>query len=485
MEPGRDRPARLRPAGKFAVRKLGFRFRTPAPIRGTEKTMARTRVLVVDDEQDVRDFCVDALEDAGIAAEAARAGPEVLAAVKQREIDLVLSDLRMPGMDGMELLRALRESASRTDLVIMTGYGSIAGAVEAMRLGAVDYLTKPLELDELISRISSLLDRRDSALRGAIGEVVEAEGALAGMVGRSPRMHSVFDLVLRFASRRDPVLVCGESGTGKELVARAIHQLSPWRDQPFVAVDCGALSPNLVESELFGHARGAFTGAAMERDGLLTAAKSGTVFLDEIGELPLPAQAKLLRTLQQREIRPVGSNRTIRLDARMVAATNRDLEESVKLGEFREDLFYRINVLAVRLPPLRERKSDIPLLASSFLEKYRDNSRSVTGFASDAVASLVNYDWPGNIRELENYVRRAVAMANGPIVSLADLPEVLQHPARHMAFERTLNPLQEAERKTILEALEGTGGNRLRAAERLGMGKTTIYKKLKEYGIDL
>ena len=204
-----------------------------------------------------------------------------------------------------------------------------------------------------------------------------------------------------------------------------------------------------------------------------------------LGELPLPAQAKLLRTLQQREIRPVGSNRTIRLDARMVAATNRDLEESVKLGEFREDLFYRINVLAVRLPPLRERKSDIPLLASSFLEKYRDNSRSVTGFASDAVASLVNYDWPGNIRELENYVRRAVAMANGPIVSLADLPEVLQHPARHMAFERTLNPLQEAERKTILEALEGTGGNRLRAAERLGMGKTTIYKKLKEYGIDL
>ena len=438
----------------------------------------------MDDEEDVRHFCVDALEDAGIPARAASSAPEVLTAIRKDDIDLVLSDLRMPGMDGIELLRALKQTSSRTDLVIMTGYGSIAGAVEAMRLGAADYLTKPLELEDLINRVSGLLSRRETAIRGALGEVIESEGALAGMIGRSARMQSIFELVLRFASRRDPVLVLGESGTGKELVARAIHQLSPWRDQPFVAVDCGALSEHLIESELFGHARGAFTGAAMEREGLLAGAKSGTVFLDEIGELPMAAQAKLLRTLQQREIRPVGSNRVYKMEARVVAATNRMLEDSVQQGEFREDLFYRINVLTLRLPPLRERKSDIPLLAVSFLQRYREDSRSTAGFSSEALNALVNYDWPGNIRELENYVRRAVALANGPVIGLDDLPASLQQPAQTMAFERRLNPLQEAERKTILEALEETGGNRLKAAERLGMGKTTIYKKLKEYSID-
>ncbi len=313
----------------------------------------------------------------------------------------------------------------------------------------------------------------------------EYQGDFAGFSGASPRMLKVYHIIAKVALKRDPVLILGESGTGKELVARAIHSKGPWRDRPFVPIDCGALTPTLIESEMFGHVRGAFTGATQSRQGLLVAAGEGTVFLDEIVELPVELQPKLLRVLQEREIKPLGSNERIPVKARIVAATNQDLEAAIKRGTFRKELYFRLNVVSIKLPPLRERREDIPGLVRFFLAKHKADLAGITGVSDEVMARLMSYDWPGNVRELENCMQRALALGAAPEIRVVDLPSNLLYsvgqPRRNVA---ALATLQELEQRAILQALEATKGDRLRAARLLGIGKTTIYRKLKEYGLE-
>jgi two-component system response regulator HydG len=313
----------------------------------------------------------------------------------------------------------------------------------------------------------------------------EYQGNFAGLSGASARMQKVYHLIAKVAVTRDPVLIVGESGTGKELVARAIHSKGSWGDQPFVPIDCGALTPTLIESEMFGHVRGAFTGATHGRQGLLAAAGEGTVFLDEIVELPVELQSKLLRALQEREIKPLGSNERIPVKARVVAATNQDLEAAIKRGTFRKELYFRLNVVSIKLPPLRERREDIPGLVRFFLEKHKANLGGITGVSDEVMARLMSYDWPGNVRELENCIQRALALGSAPEIRVVDLPSNLLYLVGEPRHDpRTLATLQELEQRAILQALEATKGDRLRAAKLLGIGKTTIYRKLKEYGLE-
>jgi len=324
--------------------------------------------------------------------------------------------------------------------------------------------------------ISQPASRLDSA---------EQHADFAGLSGASARMKKAYHLIAKVAMTRDPVLILGESGTGKELVARAIHSKGPWSDQPFVPIDCGALTPTLIESEIFGHVRGAFTGATHTRQGLLAAAGEGTVFLDEIVELPVELQSKLLRALQEREIKPLGSNERIPVKARIVAATNQDLEAAIKRGAFRKELYFRLNVVSIKLPPLRERREDIPGLVQFFLAKHKANLSGITGVSEEAMARLMSYNWPGNVRELENSIQCALALGSPPEIRMVDLPSTLTHfegQPRH--DPSTLATIQELEQRAILQALKLTQGDRLRAAKLLGIGKTTIYRKLKEYGLE-
>ncbi len=306
---------------------------------------------------------------------------------------------------------------------------------------------------------------------------------MGGLVGTSAKMQKIYEMILKVAPQRHPVLVLGESGTGKELVARAIHAYGPQRDQPFVPVDCGALSPTLIESELFGHVRGAFTGASQNRTGLLALAGQGTVFLDEVAEMPVELQAKLLRALQEREIRPLGSNVRHPLEARIIAGTNQQLDAAMARGDFRRDLYFRLNVVKLRLPPLRERKGDIPTLALHFFERFRRADGAARGISSEAVSRLAGYDWPGNVRELENSIQHAVTLASGPEIQVCDLPSSLLYGTNGQGGQLSVVSLPEVERRAILDALESAGGDRRRAAKLLGIGKTTIYRKLKQYGI--
>jgi two-component system response regulator HydG len=313
----------------------------------------------------------------------------------------------------------------------------------------------------------------------------EYHGDYAGLTGASSRMQRVYHLIAKVAVKRDPVLILGESGTGKELVARAIHSKGPWGDLPFVPIDCGALTPTLIESEMFGHVRGAFTGATHARQGLLAAADEGTVFLDEIVELPVELQAKLLRALQEREIKPLGSNERIPVKARIVAATNQDLEVAIKRGTFRKELYFRLNVVSIKLPPLRERREDIPGLVRFFLAKHKANLSGITGVSDEVMTRLISYDWPGNVRELENCIQRALALGSAPEIRMVDLPSNLLYSVGEVRHDpRALATLQELEQRAILQALEATQGDRLRAAKLLGIGKTTIYRKLKRYGLE-
>jgi two-component system response regulator HydG len=313
----------------------------------------------------------------------------------------------------------------------------------------------------------------------------EYQGNYAGLSGASARMQKAYHLIAKVAVTRDPVLILGESGTGKELVAHAIHAKGPWGDQPFVPIDCGALTPTLIESEMFGHVRGAFTGATHDRQGLLAAAGEGTVFLDEIVELPVELQSKLLRALQEREIKPLGSNERIQVKARIVAATNQDLEVAIKRGTFRKELYFRLNVVSIKLPPLRERREDIPGLVRFFLEKHKADLGGIRGVSDEAMARLLSYDWPGNVRELENCIQRALALGVAPEIRVVDLPSNLLYLLGEPRHDpQTLATLHALEQRAILQALEATQGDRLRAAKLLGIGKTTIYRKLKEYGLE-
>jgi len=355
--------------------------------------------------------------------------------------------------------------------------------VEATRMGAADYVTKPFHIPELRTKLDRVvrsleLDQENRLLR----EQLRTRPGFGGLIGLSPKMQRVYRLIEKVSQHNYPVLILGESGTGKELVARSIHFSGPRKNRPIVPVDCSALVPTLIESELFGYVKGAFTGAMHNRQGLMEVANGGTLFLDEIGDLPVDLQAKLLRALQEKEIRPVGSTDRVPITVRIIAATNRDLDAAVRQGKFRQDLYFRLNVVQIKLPPLRDRKGDIPLLVNSFLEKFSGPDSEPRRVSEDAMVRLMAYDWPGNVRELENAIERAIALGSGPILHVCDLPSSLQHNSgERLLHNDELLPLEELERRAILRALREAGGDKLAAARLLGIGKTTLYRKLKQY----
>jgi DNA-binding NtrC family response regulator len=448
--------------------------------------MSKRRILVVDDEPNARAALRTILTEEGYEITEAADGEEGLARLQEWSPDLVLADVRMPRMDGLALLRKAKESGSDATFVMMTAFASIEAAVQAMKAGAENYLVKPLDVGAVLVFLDKALEKRRLIEEAAtLRERVRDRFRLEGMVGDSPELRAVVDVVRQAAPTKATVLILGESGTGKELIAQALHELSPRRDKPFVKVSCAALSETLLESELFGHERGSFTGAVGRKEGRFELADGGTLFLDEIGDISPTVQVKLLRALQTKEFERVGGTQTLKVEVRVVAATNRDLAASVKAGRFREDLFYRLNVVAVTLPPLRNRKGDIPALAAHFIDKYaKSYGKEVEGLAPGTLNALLSHDWPGNVRELENAIERAVVLCKGPQLTADDLPATLRGPRPAGRDAAGLIPgasLYEIEREAILRTLEIVGGSTSRAAEMLGISVRKIQYRLKEY----
>lgn len=453
------------------------------------KDELRLRFLIVDDEQSIRRLCMTVGQGLGFLCAEAETAEAALESLEAAPPDIVVADLKLPSLSGVDLLRRLKELLPRTEVAIMTGHGSIETAVEAMRQGAYDYIEKPFRVE----RLRQLLQRMAEKVRLVVEnqflrERVETDAQLDGIIGTSAKIQDVLRMVSRLKDTRTPVLITGESGTGKELVARAIHFRGPLAQMPFVAVDCGALVPTLMESELFGHEKGAFTGALRSKSGLFHAANGGTIFLDEIGELPLEMQAKLLRVLQEKEVRPVGSNDKIPVDVRVIAATNRDLEVAYRAATFRKDLYFRLNVVTVHLPSLREHRSDIPQLVHCFLDRYAPSENLQVTPA--AMKSFLQYDWPGNVRELENCIARAVALGDHRTIDVGDLPPVIRGAqdsglTREDAAALSTTALADLERMTILRVFEQADGDKALAGRMLGISRATLYRKLKRYNIPL
>jgi DNA-binding NtrC family response regulator len=445
-------------------------------------------LLIIDDERAIREACREIAQSLGFSAHVAESAEQAYRTLEAQNFDAVLLDLRLPGAGGLDALRRIRERRPEAVVVVVTGYGTVQSAVQAMKNGAYDYVTKPFSVDEL----KLLLDRVASHLKlksenRLLREKVKSKQGFGGIVGRAPEMEKLYRIIAKAANSLHPVLILGESGTGKEMVARSIHYSGPFRDKPFIPVDCGSLVPTLIESELFGYVKGAFTGANQNKEGLLAMAEGGTVFLDEVGELPVDLQAKTLRAIQEKEIRPVGSTRRIPINVRILAATNRDLEQAVMQGTFRRDLYFRLNVLSLRIPALRERRQDIPLLIGHFLERMTRASGQEKILSDDAMKAMLAYDWPGNVRELENCLERSYAFTTGSIIHVNDLPrEIARVPVPESQNgsgngDSKIIPMAELEKQTILRALTELNGDKLEAARLLGIGKTTLYRKLKEF----
>lgn len=448
--------------------------------------MAATTVLIVDDEGATRELCQAVASDAGLATRTASTTEEAFEALEQYPIDIVITDLRVPEIGGLELLKQVRERHPETAVIVLTQYGTIESAVEATRLGAADYVTKPFHVSELRGKLERVVQMLDVTQENRVlREQLRTRPGFAGLIGVSPKMQRVYRLVEKVSQHTYAVLILGESGTGKELVARSVHFSGPRRARPFVPVDCSALAPTLIESELFGHVRGAFTGAMHSKQGLMEAADGGALFLDEIGDMPIDLQAKLLRAIQEKEIKPVGSTERVSISTRVIAATNRNLESAIREGKFRQDLYFRLNVVQIKLPALRERKTDIPLLVNYFLEKFAEGDRPTRTISEDAMTQLLAYEWPGNVRELENVIERAVALGSGPILHVGDLPTNLHYGSgeRIVTNDEPVS-LKELERRAVVRALREAGGDKVAAARLLGIGKTTLYRKLKEYELD-
>jgi two-component system response regulator HydG len=446
--------------------------------------MPKGRVLVVDDALEMASAIVESLQRHGFTAEAASSGPSGLERFKAAPPDVVLTDLRMKGMDGLDLLGAVRELDADVPVIIMTAFGSVDSAVEAIQRGAYHYVTKPFKLDVVRVLVERALgERAVRAENELLRRTVRETQAVNKMVGRSPAMRAVVDLIRRVAASAVPVLVLGETGTGKELVARAVHAESPRRDAPFVAVNCAALPEALLESELFGHVKGAFTGATQARRGLFVEASGGTLLLDEIGDMPLPLQAKLLRVLETGEVRAVGSDATRKIDVRVVASTNKDLATLVKEARFRQDLYFRLNVVPIVAPPLRQRRDDVPLLLEHFLWRSRQQTpaSAVTGFSADAVKALIEHPWPGNVRELEKLVDRWVITGRQPEIGLDEVRSALGEWSDPLEeARRDLVPLAVVEQRYIAWVMERVGGNKTRAAQILQIDPSTIYRRGKQ-----
>ncbi len=446
-------------------------------------------LLIVDDERSVRNSCREVAQSLGFATRVVDSIEHAYQSLDNAHVDVVLLDLRTPGSNGIEAVTELRRRSPGVLVIVMTNFATVQSAVQVMKAGAYDYITKPFNFEELrlvLERVTAHVQL--TAENRLLRQQVRSRQGFGALVGHAPSMEKLYRIIAKAAHSTHPVLILGESGTGKELVARSIHYSGDHRDKPFVAIDCGSLVPTLIESELFGYVKGAFTGAVRAKEGLMTSAEGGTIFLDEIGELPIDLQSKLLRAIQEREIRPVGSTRTYPINVRILAATNRDLETAVQQGTFRRDLYFRLNVLTLRVPPLRERKEDIPLLIGSFLEKLNTARGDHHSVGDDALRLMLHYDWPGNVRELENCLERSCTTCSLPTIHIADLPTQLRDFENTRVVPPTLangegvKPLADLEKQAILHAIHALHGDKLEAARQLGIGKTTLYRKLKEYG---
>ena len=454
------------------------------------------KILVVDDENYMREIVRHALEDTGFQVEEAADGKAALQMIRRYPYDVIVTDLRMPGSPGEKILEEALSIFPETIVIIMTGFGNIQTAVEAIRCGAYDYLPKPFQLDELVMRVEKGLQERklkseNNLLRSELHEKYQS----SSLVGNSPAMHQIYRMATLVADKTSTVLITGETGTGKELVARAIHYSGPRKNQPMVCVNCGAIPSSLLEDELFGHVKGAFTGAHQHRIGRFEQANHGTLFLDEVGNMPADLQVKLLRVLQEREFQKVGGTSTIKVDVRIIAATNVDLQEKVKKGEFRDDLYYRLNVIPIQIPPLRQRPEDIPLLVSHFVKKFCiEQQQPLKQVSHAAMKQLAVFDWPGNVRQVENAVEMAVALSGDrQFLDLADFPIVgetgtdgldlhrIDIPEEGLDFNTVVSDL---ERRLILRSLEATGGNKKKAASLLRLKRTTFVEKLKRMGME-
>jgi DNA-binding NtrC family response regulator len=449
------------------------------------------KILVIDDDLETCNFLTEIFSEEGWRVTASQSADAAREAVEKNGFDLIVSDINLGGRtNGVALLKEFRTAAPGTEVILISGFGSLETAVEAVREGAFDYVSKPFNVNEVISTARRALKGRDAGQPAAV--LLKEYSEASGLIGHSPRMIDVYKQIALVAGSRSTVLVTGESGVGKELVARALHRNSSRASGPFVAVNCGAITESLLESELFGHVRGSFTGAVADKRGLFEEADGGTIFLDEIGEISLAVQVRLLRVLQENEVRRVGSSRPVRVDARVVSATNRDLEHEVKEGRFREDLYYRLSVVTLRVPPLRERTEDVPLLAAHALRQARDAGARATTISEETLALLCQHSWPGNVRELENTIAHAALYARGSVITPDDLPEKLRKPAR--TAERSdktppmftdLPTLDELERRYLMHVLQSVGGSRTRAAEVLGIDRRTLYRMADRYGINL
>lgn len=444
-------------------------------------------VLIADDEKNIRSGLAIAFEDEGYDTLQAEDGQAAWTMINKKSVDLVITDLRMPGISGYDLLKKINAAYPTLPVIVLTGHGSIEDAVQAMRDGAVDFFTKPVDLDHLILTVSKALSNKriseqNRQLKAEI-DVLKKKQGYQKIIGKSAPVAKMMEIIAQVAPSKASVLVTGESGTGKELVADAIHSLSSRADGPLIKVNCASLSPTLLESELFGHEKGAFTGAVSQKKGRFELADGGTIFLDEIGEIDQSTQIKILRVLQERCFERVGGEETISVDVRIVAATNRNLEQEIRNGNFREDLYYRLNVVHIEVPPLRERKEDIPLLISSFIDTFnQEDGRHVEGFTNSARKALLAYSWPGNIRELRNTVESCVVLARGAMIDVDELPpHIASRDENETVSINVGTTLEEAEKKIILSTVAHYKGNKTKAAEVLAIGRKTLHRKLEEY----
>ena len=443
------------------------------------------QILFVDDDRQVLSVVKGYLSLQGYRVTVAENGLDAFELIKERDFDIVFADLKMPEFDGLELLQAIKEYRSEIEVIILTGYGTIESAIKALKLGSYDYLQKPIDLERLKALIDRIIEKKKLQKENIlIKRRLKERYKYDQLVGTSLKMQEIYEIIDKIGPRSPTVLIQGESGTGKELVARVIHQKSDRKDKPFVAVNCGAIVAGLLESELFGHVKGAFTGAIADKIGLFKAADGGTIFLDEVAEIAPSLQVKLLRVLQEKKIRPVGDTRELEIDVRVIAATNRDPEEAIKSGALRKDLFYRLNVVSIKMPPLRERKEDIPLLINYFLNKYEVRSKNrVISISPEAMDVMLSYHWPGNVRQLENVIERAFALGVGKTIKVSDLPPEIRNFGETSKIPGMSYNLRKNEIILIKKALRKTEGNKPEAAKLLGISITTLYRKIKRYQI--